>query len=176
MLESTARTLVVEQLEAELLSTLRDELPELLEAAVDDLSRSLSRLGVELNTGFMGTPTLDLSFLIEPERLALVPGWVAQALASWTIERTQDSDQSEIVVRGVPALAADRALRRQGVEARVPQPQRARACRFVSARGEHPREGGTAHTRAPLQHIALCVVHILVMVESESCCGMAPRS
>ena len=109
LLESTARALVVDQLEAELLSTLRDELPELLGAAVDDLSRSLNRLGVELDTGFVGAPVLDLSFLIEPERLALVPGWVAQALASWTVERAQDPDQPEIMVRGVPALYPRRA-------------------------------------------------------------------
>lgn len=105
VLESTARQLVVEQLESQLLDALTDELPLLLEAAIDDIFDQLRSVDVRLDSGLEGAPVLDLEFSVSPQSVEMIPQTSALLSAEWSSTRVATSRADlEVEVRGVPAL------------------------------------------------------------------------
>jgi hypothetical protein len=73
VLDSTARGLIVEQLESQMLILVRRDIPGLLETAVGDVYRSIRSLPLQLNSGFEGSPNVELQMLITPDSVYSTP-------------------------------------------------------------------------------------------------------
>jgi hypothetical protein len=73
VLDSTARGLIVEQIESQMLVLVRRDLPRLLETAIGDVYRGIRSLPIQLNSGFEGSPNVDLQMLITPTSVSSSP-------------------------------------------------------------------------------------------------------
>ena len=106
VLDSSARTLIVEQLEAQLNLLFQRDIPLLLETTVDDIYQSINQIPLSLNSGLEGSPTAELLININPQSVRSSTQQQIILNADVSIE-----NQSEIIAhpesRGIPRLALD---------------------------------------------------------------------
>lgn len=104
-LESTARTLIVEEMEGQLIAALRDELPASLEEAAMSVLNTLNNLTLPIDTGVMGLPLLTLDLRFNPSEVELIPRGSLSLLSQLEIQRESDTPTAQPTeLRGYPSL------------------------------------------------------------------------
>ena len=108
-LESTARTLIVEQFESQLLSALQDELPALLEESADSVLGALSYFELPIDTGFVGVDPLPITLEVQPTSVQNIPSSFVRLSAKLMIKRESigdpEADGGDLEqLRGYPQL------------------------------------------------------------------------
>ena len=106
VLDSRARTIIVEQLETQLNLLFRRDIPILLEVTVDDIYRTIDEIPLELNSGFENSQTADLLIEITPRAVSANVQEQVLLRADVNIQNRSETiahDES----RGTPRLTLD---------------------------------------------------------------------
>ena len=104
VLDSRARTLIVEQLETQLNLLFQRDIPVLLESTVDDIYRTIDQIPLELNSGFEESPTADLLIEITPRSVSSNTQEQVLLSADVTIKNRSETIAHE-ESRGTPRLS-----------------------------------------------------------------------
>ena len=103
VLDSRARTLIVEQLETQLNLLFQRDIPILLETTVDDIYRTIDQIPLELNSGFEESSTADLLIEITPRSVSSNTQEQVLLSADVTIKNRSETIAHE-ESRGTPRL------------------------------------------------------------------------
>ena len=108
VVESTARGLIVEQIEAQVLGLVERDIPALLEGAVRDVFSQIRSIPLALSTNIGDDPPLELNLQVQPRALSTSMGLAATVSADLVIENR--SDPSSLIhqeARGIPRLTQE---------------------------------------------------------------------